>query len=49
MFLYGFSLSFSNPDLFQVDRILFLELNFMSLVQAATSVKEAVADGLMMF
>jgi hypothetical protein len=48
VFLYGFSLSFWNPELFQVDWILFLELNVMSCVQDSTCFEEAVADGFMM-
>jgi hypothetical protein len=48
VFLYSFSLSFWNPELFKVDWVLLLELNVMSRVLASTDVK-AVADGFMVF
>jgi hypothetical protein len=42
-------LSFQNPELLQVDMILFLELDVMSRVLALTGVKETIANGFMMF
>jgi hypothetical protein len=49
VFLYFFSLSFWDPELFHVDRVLLLELNIVSHSLALACVEETVTDGVMMF